>query len=123
MNDSVDVESDDERGTGENSSDGETGESGTKHTGPWKKPDLPTQPETVEVAPSPPPPPPVSTGNSSYKAPHLRNQNMYASPRPRARNVAPDIHSEEYFPTLNSKQQQQQQQQQNNDSSAPWGRR
>lgn len=122
MNDSVDAESDDERGTGENSSDGESGEGGTKHTGPWKKPDLP--PETPEVT-APPAPPPVTTtttGGSSYKAPHLRNvttfvNNSSSSPRSRGRNVAPDIHSEEYFPTLNSKPQQQ------NNGSGPWGSR
>lgn len=115
MNDSLDVESDDERGTGENSSDGESGEGGTKHTGPWKKPDKP--PEAPEVPePAPVPVPAVSTG-SSYKAPHLRNQTTFASPRPRGKNIAPDINSEEYFPTLNSKPQQQ------NNGNGPWGRR
>ncbi|KYN04098.1 PREDICTED: protein CDV3 homolog [Cyphomyrmex costatus] len=127
VNDSVDAESDDERGTFEVSSDGECGEGGTKYTGPWKKPDLP--PETPEVVPTPPAPPvaaaaatttaaaaTASTGNS-YKAPHLRNQPTFASPRPRGRNVAPDINSEEYFPTLNSKPQPQ------NNGSGPWGSR
>ncbi|XP_018044663.1 PREDICTED: protein CDV3 homolog [Atta colombica] len=127
INDSVDAESDDERGTFEICSDGESGEGGTKYMGPWKKPDLP--PETPEVVPTPPAPPvaaaaaaaaaaatATSTG-SSYKAPHLRNQPTFASPRPRGRNVAPDINSEEYFPTLNSKPQQQ------NNGSGPWGRR
>lgn len=120
INDSLDAESDDERGTGENSSDGESGEGGTKHSGPWKKPDLP--PEAPEVT-APPAPPPVTSGNTggisggSYKAPHLRNQPTFTSPRPRGRNVAPDIHSEEYFPTLSSKPQP------NNNGSSPWGRR
>ncbi|KAL6261802.1 protein CDV3 homolog [Pogonomyrmex barbatus] len=115
VNDSIDAESDDERGTFEISSDGESGEGGTKYTGPWKKPDLP--PEAPEVVPTPPAPPAAaaSTG-SSYKAPHLRNQPTFASPRPRGRNVAPDINSEEYFPTLNAKPQQ-------NNGSSPWGRR
>lgn len=117
VNDSLDAESDDERGTGENSSDGETGEGGTKHTGPWKKPDLP--PEAPEVT-APPAPPPVATTGNSYKPPQLRNVVTFTnsnSPRSRGRNVAPDIHSEEYFPTLNSKPQQQ------NNGSGPWGRR
>ncbi|XP_032691444.1 protein CDV3 homolog [Odontomachus brunneus] len=117
VNDSLDAESDDERGTGENSSDGETGEGGTKHTGPWKKPDLP--PETPEVT-APPAPPPSTTTGSSYKPPQLRNLITFinsGAPRSRGRNVAPDIHSEEYFPTLNSKPQQQ------NNGSSPWGRR
>lgn len=116
MNDNVEAESDDERGTGENSSDGESGEGGTKHSGPWKKkPDVPAAEVPVEVT-APPPPPPVVTTGSSYKAPHLRNQTAFPSPRPRGRNVAPDINSEEYFPTLNSKPQQ-------NNGSGPWGRR
>lgn len=116
MNESIDAESDDEKGTGDNSSDGESGEGGTKHSGPWKKPELPPQPEVTETA-APPPPPPVTSG-SSYKPPHLRNMPaVVASPRQRAKNVAPDIHSEEYFPTLNSKQQQ------SNEPSGPWGRR
>lgn len=115
LNESIDAESDDEKGTGDNSSDGESGEGGLKHSGPWKKPELPPQPEVTEIAP--PPPPPVTSG-SSYKPPHLRNiQTVAASPRQRAKNVAPDIHSEEYFPTLNSKQQQ------SNEPSGPWGRR
>ncbi|XP_011160263.1 protein CDV3 homolog isoform X2 [Solenopsis invicta] len=115
INDSVDVESDDERGTFEVGSDGECIEGGTKYTGPWKKPEK--VPEAPEVVPTPPAAPPVaaSTG-SSYKAPHLRNQPTFASPRPRGRNVAPDINSEEYFPTLSSKPQQ-------NNGSSPWGRR
>lgn len=119
LNESVDAESDDERGTGDNSSDGESGEGGNKHSGPWKKPEGPPpapQPEvTAEVAP---PPPPVTTGGSSYKPPHLRNvQTVAASPRQRAKNIAPDISSEEYFPTLSSKQQQ------SNEPIGPWGRR
>lgn len=116
VNDSIDAESDDERGTGENSSDGESGEGGTKHTGPWKKPDLPPETPEVTVAPAPAPPVTTSTGGSSYKAPHLRNQPTFTSPRPRGRNIAPDIHSEEYFPTLNSKPQQ-------SNGSNPWGRK
>lgn len=120
INDSLEAESDDERGTGENSSDGESGEGGTKNSGPWKKPDLPPEKEVPEVpAPSAPPAP---TGNTSYKAPHLRNQPTFSSPRPRGKNIAPDISSEEYFPTLSSKTPQP-----NNtsssSSSSQWGRR
>lgn len=117
INESVDVESDDEKGTMDNSSDGESGEGGPKHLGPWKKPELLPQPEVTEVVAAAPPPPPVTSG-SSYKPPHLRNvQPVAASPRQRAKNIAPDIHSEEYFPTLNSKQQQ------SNEPTGPWGRR
>ncbi|OAD61007.1 Protein CDV3 like protein [Eufriesea mexicana] len=115
LNESLDAESEEEKITIDNScSDVESGESSGKHLGPWKKPELPPQPEVAEIAP---PPPPVTSG-SNYKPPHLRNiQAVAASPRPRAKNIAPDIHSEEYFPTLNSKQQQ------SNEPSGPWGRR
>ncbi|XP_076180120.1 protein CDV3 homolog [Ptiloglossa arizonensis] len=118
LNESIDVDSDEEKGTGDNSSDGESGEAGTKHFGPWKKPDVPPpQPEVVEVAAAPPPPPQATSG-SSYKPPHLRNvQTVAASPRQRGKNIAPDIHSEEYFPTLNSKQQQ------GIEPAGPWARR
>ncbi|KAG7189139.1 hypothetical protein KM043_008707 [Ampulex compressa] len=125
INESVVVALDDERGTGENSSDGESEEGGGKHTGPWKKP----QSEATEVAPAPastptpapapavtPTPPVISV--KKYKAPHVRHTKVVsASPRQRAKNVAPDIHSEEYFPTLSSMQQQ------SNESTGPWGRR
>ncbi|CAL7950666.1 unnamed protein product [Xylocopa violacea] len=117
LNESIDAESEDEKGTGDNSSDGESGEGGTKHSGPWKKPELPPQAEEPEVAA--PPPPPAATVGNSYRAPHLRKVQPVTtpSPRQRAKNVAPDIHSEEYFPTLNSKQQQ------SNEPTGPWGRR
>ncbi|XP_015609382.1 protein CDV3 homolog [Cephus cinctus] len=114
VDETADAESDDERGTGENSSDGESGEAGSKHSGPWKKPDAPpSQPEVEVVVPVQPP-----TGGSSYKPPHLRNApTVSASPRQRAKNIAPDINSEEYFPTLSSKQQQ------SSEPTGPWGRR
>ena len=113
MNESTDAESDDGRGTGENSSDGELGEPGTKHSGPWKKPEAePAQKEDQK---------PQQTTASNYKPPAMRNQsNVSATPRQRAKNIAPDINSEEYFPTLSSKQQQQQQ---SNEPTGPWGRR
>lgn len=115
VTESTDAESDDGRGTGENSSDGESGEPGTKHSGPWKKPELPPQ---TEVEPEVQQKPEKQVTSSSYKAPHLRNQSSsVASPRQRAKNIAPDIKSEEYFPSLSSKQQQ------SNEPSGPWNRR
>lgn len=102
----MDIESDEEKVIADNSSDGESGDGGGKQLGPWKKTEVPQQPVEV-VEPTPPPPPPAVTSGSSYKPPHLRNiQPVAASPRLRGKNIAPDIHSEEYFPTLNSKQQQ-----------------
>lgn len=119
VTESADAESDDGRGTGENSSDGESGEPGTKHSGPWKKTAQPEAQSEVEPAQNQEvqKPQPVTTG-SSYKPPHLRNQSsVAASPRNRMKNIAPDINSEEYFPTLSSKQQQ------GNEPTGPWGRR
>ncbi|XP_076284914.1 protein CDV3 homolog [Lasioglossum baleicum] len=126
LNESPDAETDDEKAAEDNSSDGESGEGGGKHVGPWKKTDAPAQPQPEVVEPvvaAPPPPPTVTSGGSNYKPPHLRNaqprsaQPVAASPRPRGKNIAPDIHSEEYFPTLNAKQQQ------SNEPNGPWGRR
>ncbi|XP_043505766.1 protein CDV3 homolog [Polistes fuscatus] len=121
VKETVDVESDDERGTGDNSSDGETGEN-TAKSGPWKKPEVPQQQqqEVVEVVTTPATAAPATptSMHSSYVPPHLRNPTAMTSsaPRSRAKNAAPDIHSEEYFPTLSSKPQ-------SNESTGPWGRR
>ncbi|XP_053989770.1 protein CDV3 homolog [Hylaeus volcanicus] len=120
LNESLDAESDDEKDTGDNSSDGECGEGGTKHAGPWKKPDVPAAaPQEVVAEEAAPPPPPVTSSGNSYKAPRFRIVQTVASssPRQRGKNIAPDIHSEEYFPTLNSKQQQ------GAEPTGPWGRR
>ncbi|XP_011877198.1 PREDICTED: protein CDV3 homolog [Vollenhovia emeryi] len=140
VNDTVHAQSDDERGNFEVNSDGEPCEGG-KNTGPWNKSaDVPK--EAPDAVPTQPAAPPAATAaatatataataaattttaaaaaastGSSYKAPHLRNQPTFASPRPRGRNIAPDISSEEYFPTLNSKPQPQ------NNGSGPWGAR
>ncbi|KAF7418939.1 hypothetical protein HZH68_001592 [Vespula germanica] len=117
VKETIDVESDDERGTGDNSSDGEIGE-GTAKIGPWKKPEAPQQAEVVEevTATAAAAPAAQTTSTYSYVAPHLRNPVAMSAPRPRAKNVAPDIHSEEYFPTLSSRPQ-------SNESTGPWGRR
>lgn len=112
VNEAADAESDDDRDVGENSSDGESGEAGSKHSGPWKKTEAP-QPQ-----PEPAPSQPVVTVGSSYKPPHLRNASaVSSSPWQRSKNIAPDIHSEEYFPTLSAKQQQ------SSEPTGPWGRR
>ncbi|KAI4504745.1 hypothetical protein M0802_000295 [Mischocyttarus mexicanus] len=122
VKETVDVESDDERGTGDNSSDGEAGDN-TAKSGPWKKPEAPQQQqEIIEVvaATTTAAAPAVSTtSGSAYVAPHFRNPAPMTSsvPRSRGKNAAPDIHSEEYFPTLSSKPQS------NESTGGPWGRR
>ncbi|XP_066587475.1 protein CDV3 homolog [Prorops nasuta] len=119
VTETVDAESEDERGTADNSSDGETGESGGKQSGPWNKKEQ-TQPQPQQPKVEIPKPAPVApSGGSSYVPPALRNiqSKSVDSPKQRLKNIAPDINSEEYFPTLSSKQQQ------NNEPSGPWGRR
>ncbi|XP_058798353.1 protein CDV3 homolog [Phymastichus coffea] len=118
---------DDDRGTGDNSSDGESGEPGGKHLGPWKMSQSQSQgqpePESTQPTPQPQPvqqPPPSSTGGT-YKIPHLRHgapppERVGPGPRMRSKNIAPDINSEEYFPTLNAKPP-------TNDAVGAWGRK
>lgn len=107
VNDNHDGDSDDQRGTGENSSDGESGETSSKLSGPWKKADAPPQADTTEQVQQPQvPTTTTATVGQKYKSPHLRHQTT-SSPSTRSsrmKNVAPDIRSEEYFPTLNAKQ-------------------
>ena len=106
VNENSFTESDEDRETGDNSSDNEVGDGVSKHTGPWKKPDAPEPPAEVEEIPEKPAPEPVKQP-TAYKAPALRRTNVSSagpnSSRLRNKNVAPDISSEEYFPTLNSK--------------------
>ncbi|XP_069692461.1 protein CDV3 homolog [Periplaneta americana] len=73
--------------------------------GPWK---MVSQPQPVAIeAPEPQvveKRPEGTSGSSSYVPPHLRNQpkeSSHASPRTRSR-AAPDISSEEYFPSLSA---------------------
>ncbi|OXU25737.1 hypothetical protein TSAR_012406 [Trichomalopsis sarcophagae] len=122
----VDKNYDDERNAGETGSDGESGDGDGKHSGPWKKADAPSQ--AAEPEPQPPRPQPVAapapaagTGSSSYRPPHVRNpppsyDRERPIGRPRGKNIAPDINSEEYFPTLNSKQPA-------NEATGAWGRK
>ena len=78
-----------------------------KLNSPWKKTETPAAP-----APTPPPPAPVvvpqpeAPVSNVYRPPCIKNPPPPVE-RPFGRlrkNVAPDINSEEYFPTLNSKQ-------------------
>lgn len=122
MGDGLEDDMNDERGAGDNGSDQEAGEASNKNSGPWKKPEVPQQeivssePEPVQAQPAQTQPP----ARAVYKAPQMRNAPA-PSERPmgrlRNKNIAPDINSEEYFPTLNSKQPA------GNDSSGAWGRK
>lgn len=127
MQEVIDNDADDEKGTGEKSSDGEYNDPSNKHSGgPWKKADVPvTEPESPQTEvqkPQATAPTTAASGNKSYKAPALRNpqlnseRSVASSGRYRGKNIAPDINSEEYFPTLNSKQPV------SNDSGGAWGR-
>ncbi|KAG8042406.1 hypothetical protein G9C98_005040 [Cotesia typhae] len=100
VNDKLSNGSDDERGGGENSSDGESGEAGSKQSGPWKKTDVPVVEEATAAPPATTTEKNSTTEMKVYKSPHFRNQSSAPqSHRSRMKNVAPDIHSEEYFPT------------------------
>ncbi|GJQ76425.1 hypothetical protein Trydic_g2140 [Trypoxylus dichotomus] len=77
----------------------ESGNEVEKKIGPWKKIEVPEQPVS-EKEEKKTEPPPSSTG--VYISPALRNvQQQQQVQHPRARGkTAPDIHNEEYFPTL-----------------------
>lgn len=123
VGDGLNDDENDERGGGDNGSDLESGEASNKNSGPWKKPEAAPQPETPPTEPEPVQPQsvqPQPAVKAVYKAPQMRNAPP-PSERPmgrlRNKNIAPDISSEEYFPTLNSKQPA------SNDSSGAWGRK
>ncbi|XP_063976417.1 protein CDV3 homolog [Diachasmimorpha longicaudata] len=107
VSDNHDQDSNDERGMGENSSDGESGETSSKVAGPWNKADAPAKAaDSGEVIPAPAAPVASAPAAVKYKTPHLRHQTT-SSPSTRSsrmKNIAPDIRSEEYFPTLSAKQ-------------------
>ncbi|XP_011310586.1 protein CDV3 homolog [Fopius arisanus] len=107
VSENQDHESNDERGVGENSSDGESGEASAKLSGPWKKADAVV--ESLEPTPRPTATAATSlAATGKYKTPHLRHQTSSSSSSStrssRMKNIAPDIRSEEYFPTLSAKQ-------------------
>lgn len=114
VEESPDIESDDEPAPRENNSDGETGEGNIKRSGPWNKAELPVpEPEVVVPANATN----VNTVVGRYVPPGLRGDHSTPSAlRHRSKNLAPDIHSEEYFPTLSAMQPP-------NDTNAPGGRR
>lgn len=107
VNENSFTESDEDRETGDNSSDNETGDGVSKHSGPWKKPELPELPAEPEEKTEKPEKtePEKPAGGGAYRAPALRREKVAMAPTHgrRNKNVAPDISSEEYFPTLNSK--------------------
>ncbi|KAI4467567.1 protein cdv3 [Holotrichia oblita] len=76
----------------------ESGNEVDKKVGPWKKMDVPEPPPEKEEKKTEPPP----TPSGVYISPGLRNvQQLQQVQHPRNRGkTAPDIHNEEYFPTL-----------------------
>lgn len=97
-----------------------------KAQGPWRVVPTTTQaeestPEQAEPAPQPvPPPQPPNTQSGSYVPPALRNQQkqqpLFSQSRLR-KKVAPDVKSEELFPTLSAALTQEA------PSSNPWNKR
>lgn len=82
----------------------ESGNEPDKKQGPWRR--MEQQQQQQQVAPPPPEPvekpvePPQKSGG--YVAPHLRNQQATQQVQPSRlkSKTAPDIHNEEFFPTL-----------------------
>ncbi|KAJ3647535.1 hypothetical protein Zmor_019406 [Zophobas morio] len=79
----------------------EAGPDNEKKVGPWKRVDVEVQEEPVKVEKKPEAPP-VKTIGGAYVPPSMRNQSQQAPVQPsRLRSkAAPDIHNEEFFPTL-----------------------
>lgn len=77
----------------------ESGNEPDRKTGPWKR-------VNTEQAAQPEPEKPVeqapqrSMSSAGYVPPHLRNQSSQQQPSRLKSKTAPDIHNEEYFPTL-----------------------
>lgn len=78
----------------------EAGNEVEKKVGPWKRVETHVEvPEKEEKKIEPPPPTTNSSG--AYVPPSLRNAQQQPVHQPRNRGkAAPDIHNEEYFPTL-----------------------
>lgn len=84
----------------------EAGNEPDRKTGPWKRLDEPAVPQPEPEKPveqqqqQQQPPPPRST-SGGYVPPHLRNQSSQSVQPSRLKSkTAPDIHNEEFFPTL-----------------------
>lgn len=102
-----------EAGSGDQTEGGEPGQDSERKAGPWRRIDVQTE-SVQEEAPRPvvekKPETPVgaaSAGNipGAYKPPSMRNQSSQPTSGPPLRTrgmrgVAPDIHNEEFFPTL-----------------------
>lgn len=74
-----------------------------KKVGPWKKVDVEVvEKEEKKIESQPPPPSQIVSSGGAYIPPSKRNQPQQTAVQPsRLRSkVAPDIHNEEYFPTL-----------------------
>lgn len=91
----------------------ESGNEPDKKQGPWKRLD---QEPVVQIEPEKPieqPPPQRNTGG--YVPPHIRNQSSQIQPSRLKSKAAPDIHNEEFFPTLSSGK--------SNEPQGAWGKR
>lgn len=72
-----------------------------KKQGPWKRIAQEQQVQPPPEPEKPVEPPPRSGAAGGYVPPHLRNKSSQIQPsRNQKTKVAPDIHNEEYFPTL-----------------------
>lgn len=76
----------------------ESGNEPDKKSGPWKRVNTEQAPAPVE--PEKPAEPPQRQPTGGYVPPHLRNQSSQQQPARLKSKTAPDIHNEEFFPTL-----------------------
>lgn len=90
----------------------ESGNEPDKKSGPWKRVEQAPVTEHQPVEKIVEQPQRQSTGG--YVPPHLRNQSSQQQPARLKSKTAPDIHNEEFFPTLSGSKSETQ---------GPWGKR
>lgn len=80
----------------------ESGNDQDKKSGPWKRMASSEQPAPPPEPEKPVEPPPSRATTGGYVPPHLRNQtaSQVSQPSRLKSKTAPDIHNEEFFPTL-----------------------
>lgn len=92
----------------------ESGNEPDRKSGPWKRVNIEQPPPPPEPEKPVETPPPVKSGG--YVPPHLRNQpSSQIQPSRLKTKTAPDIHNEEFFPTLSGSK--------SNENQGAWGRR
>lgn len=93
-------------GAGDQTEGGEQTGDADKRSGPWKRMDVQSDTAPVEEPQQPQAPEPQPTSEKkTYRPPSMRYQSSQPTSTPSGRlrgnkGVAPDIHNEDFFPTL-----------------------